>query len=117
MEAMREQDALSKHALVSSSKLDFRDGESMAEMQRTVHVGVGKVSEPLWVFLLDLFWGETTELVLRGSGGLEETLLPPPSLVFLFQGLQVVSFSCLHANECLTRRNGVRDMPVRVLWY
>jgi hypothetical protein len=61
---MREQDTLSEHALVSGSKLDFGDGESMTEMQRAIHVRVGKVSKPLWVFLLDLFWGETTEFVL-----------------------------------------------------
>ena len=69
-------------------------------MQRAVHVGVGKVSKPLWVFLLDLFWGETTELVLRGSGGFEETVVLPLSLVFLLQGFQVISLSCLDADEC-----------------
>ena len=35
----------------------------MAEMQRAIHVRVGKVPKPLRVFFLDLFWGETTEFV------------------------------------------------------
>lgn len=73
----------------------------MTEVQRSVHVWVGKVSKPLWVFLLDLVLGEATDFILRGSGGLEETIFLPSGLVFLFQGCQMISFPCLNANERL----------------
>lgn len=36
----------------------------MSEVQGSIHVGVGKIAKPLWVFLFDLFRGETTQFVL-----------------------------------------------------
>jgi len=47
MKTMREQNPLPKQPLVSRSKLDFRDGKGMAEMQGSIHVGERKIPKPL----------------------------------------------------------------------
>ena len=55
---MGKQDAFSQQSLVSSREFDFRDGESMSEMQTAVHVGEGEVSEPFRKLGLDFLPGE-----------------------------------------------------------
>lgn len=85
MEAMGEQGTLAQHALVSSGEFDFGDGKGMAEMEATVHVGIGKVAEPFWVFLVDLLGGEAGDVCLRWGIYFKETLRSPPILVLALE--------------------------------
>ena len=116
MEAMREQDTLSQHPLVSSSKLDLGDGERVPEMQDSVHVGVWKVSEPFGELFLDLFGGEASDFLWRWGVYFKDAFGLPTLLVLLLQGLEVVPLSCLCR---VSRTCGVREEdapePVR-LW-
>ena len=68
-------------------------------MKRSVHVGVWKVAEPLWVLLLDLVGRETLQLLPGGCIRLKEALFVPSCLVLLFEGYQVVSFSGLGSDQ------------------
>lgn len=53
MKPMREQDSLAQHPLIPCRELDFGDGESVTEMERTIHVGVREVPKPFGKLLLD----------------------------------------------------------------
>jgi len=77
---MRKQNPFAQHPLVTRRKLNFRDGKSMAQMQTTVHIGIGKVSEPFRVFLLDLFRGKASDVDCWWSVDLEELFRLPTRL-------------------------------------
>src|SRR5687767_419733 len=99
MEAMGEQNPLAQHPLVTSSKFNLGNRKGMSEMQASVHVWVWKVSEPLGVFLLDLFLGEASEFLGRGCIDLKDTLLLPSILVLGFERLEIVSFRRLEDRQ------------------
>jgi hypothetical protein len=72
MEAMREKDAFSKHALVTGSKFDLGDGKSVAKMERTIHVRIWKIAKPFGIFLGDLCGGKASEVRNGWSINLEK---------------------------------------------
>lgn len=63
MKTMREENAFSQQPLVSCAKLDFGDGEGVAQMEGSVHVGVWEVAEPLGVLFLDLGGRQALQLL------------------------------------------------------
>ena len=81
MESMREEDTLSKHALVAGRELDFGDSEGVSQMQRAVHVREWEVSEPFWELFPNFGRGETSELLARRRLDLEHTSFRPLGLI------------------------------------
>lgn len=64
VETMGEQSASSQQPLIPRGELNFGNGERMAQVQRAVHVGEGKTSEPFRIFFLDLGGSQAFELLL-----------------------------------------------------
>lgn len=67
----------------------------MTQVQRPIHVGIGKIPEPFWEFFLNLCRAEACRFLLRWRVGFEYVRLFPFILVLLLQGLQVVPFTSL----------------------
>lgn len=100
MVSNREQDPLPTHPLETGRKLNFADGESVTKMERTVHVGIRKSTEPLGVFLVNLLhrlagseeFRVRVDTLRKGRGvSLKELLLGPRSLSGLFEINKVIS--------------------------
>ena len=83
METMGEQHPLSQHPLVSRREIDFGYGKRVAQVQRSIHIRVGKVSKPLWKLFLDLCRTEVGGFFRRWCLNLEETFLCPSLLITL----------------------------------
>lgn len=64
-------------------------------MEGSVHVGKGKVAEPLGKLFLDLGGRETLGLLESGGIGFEDALVLPPLLVFLFEFDQSIALARL----------------------
>lgn len=92
---MGEKDPLAQHTLVPSSELDLGYGKGMPEVQAAVHVGKGKVAEPLGVLLQDLLLGQPRDLLRRRSVDLESLFGLPSILVLFLETLEVVSLGRL----------------------
>ena len=71
MKTMGEQDTFTQHSLVSSRKLDFRNGECVPQMQTSVHIWVWEVAKPLWVLLFDFRRRQTSDVLSWRSIDLE----------------------------------------------
>jgi len=114
---MGEQHPLAQHPLVPSSKLDLRDGECVAEVQRAVHVRVGERSEPLGPLGLDLGRREACGLLWRRSVDLEKFFRLPAFLPSLFDILEVVSLRSLGRDLDIERagRSG-GHVPAQAQW-
>ena len=82
---MREQDALPEQPLVTRRKLNLGDGECMAEMQRAIHVRIGEVAEPFWMFLIQFVRSKVCDVGLGWRVDLEKTLLLPSLLVLYLE--------------------------------
>lgn len=95
MKPMGEQNPLSQQPLISSSEFNLGDRESMSQMQRTIHVGKWEISEPLGELFSDLSGREARELFLGWCVHFEDSFICPSFLVFLFQGLKMISFARL----------------------
>jgi len=54
VKAMGEKNALSEHALVTCSELDLGDGETVAKVERSIHVRKWKIAKPFGILLGDL---------------------------------------------------------------
>lgn len=96
----REQDPLPTHSFETGRKLNLADGESVTKMERTVHVGIRKSTEPFGVLLVNLlhrlagseeFRVRVDTLRKRRGVGLKELLLGPRSLSGLFEVNKVIS--------------------------
>jgi hypothetical protein len=101
---MGKQDAFAQETLIPCRELDFGDSERMSEVQRPVHVRVGKVTKPLRKLLVDLCTGEACGFFLCWGIGFEDVLPFPVILVLLFQGLQVVSLASLPIERIISDR-------------
>jgi len=101
---MRKQNPFAQHPLVTRRELDFRDGKSVSQMQTTVHIGIGKVSEPFGVFLLDLFRRKASNVGCWRSIDLEELFRFPTRLRLFLQVLQVISLCCLEKHGSVIGR-------------
>ncbi len=97
MEAMREQSPLAQHSLETGCELDLGDCKGMSQVQGSIHVRVGEVSEPLGEFLFDFRWRETLCLLQSRSIDFEHTFLFPSCLVFCLESFQGISLARL---EC-----------------
>jgi hypothetical protein len=104
VEPMGKQDAFAQETLIPCRELDFGDGERMSEVQRPVHVRVGKVTKPLRKLLVDLCTSEACGFFLCWGIGFEDVLSFPLILVLLFQGLQVVSLASLPIERIISDR-------------
>ena len=104
VEPMGKQDAFTQQTLIPCRELDFGDSERMSEVQRPVHVRVGKVTKPLGKLLADLCTSEACGFFLRWGIGFKDVLPFPVILVLLFQGFQVVSLSSLPIERIISDR-------------
>jgi len=104
VESMRKQNPFAQHSLVTRRELDFRDGKSMAQMQTTVHIRIGKVSKPFGVFLLDLFRGKASDVGCWWSIDLKELFRLPTCLGLFLEVLQVISLRCLEKRRSVIGR-------------
>ena len=87
----------------------------MAEMEASVHVGVGKVAEPLGELLLDLVLGEASDLLGGRSIDLEDVLFLPSILILDFKRFEEVALSRLENGEQEPAKTG-EDGPGPTLW-
>ena len=103
---MGEQHTLTQHPLEPGCELDFRDGESVTEMQRAIHVRVGEVAEPFGELLLNLRGSEALGLLDGRRVDLEDPLLRPSRLVLGLELLEGVALAGLHVlvSSALGRR-------------
>jgi hypothetical protein len=101
---MGKEDTFAQQTLIPCGELDFGDSEGMSQVQGPVHVRVGEVSEPFWKLFVDLCAGEARDFVLGRGVGFEDVPSFPVILVPLFQGLQIVPFSCLPIVRIVSNR-------------
>jgi hypothetical protein len=97
VETHREESSLALHAGNAGSELDLTDGERVASVQSSVHVGVGHASKELGLLLTELGGGHGMEGHLADAGrvGFEDMLLLPDLLVLLLNGDEGVSLLSL----------------------
>jgi hypothetical protein len=108
VESHREKSLLSQHSLESTCELDLTDGESMTEMQRTVHVRIREGSHPFGLLRSDLGRSRSLprdRIEIRagrfGSISLEELLFSPRLLSLLLELDDVVSLGSLEEHRRL----------------
>ena len=101
---MGKQNTFSQQTLIPCCELDFGDSERMSEVQRPVHVRVGKVTKPLGKLLADLCTSEACGFFLRWGIGFKDVLPFPVILALLFQGFQVVSLASLPMERIISDR-------------
>jgi hypothetical protein len=113
VESHGEQGLLAQHSLETTSKLDLADGESVTQMQRSVHIGIRERSHPLGLLSSDLGWrrclaGDRLEVGASRSRSidLEEVLLGPSGLSLAFELDEVVSLGSL----CIERDATVHQL-------
>jgi hypothetical protein len=81
----------------------------MAQVQRSVHVRIGEVPEPLRELFLDLCRAEACCFLLRWRVSFEDVRLFPFILVLLLKGLQVVSFSSLSTDSVHNHARKIKE--------
>jgi hypothetical protein len=121
MKPMRKQSPLAQHPLISGTKFDLGDGESMTEMQKTIHVGIWICTEPFRMLFLDFHERKPCHIGFDGGINLEETFRCPTFLIFSFQRDQVVTFRSLDSRRRypISENPEKQDVkaPGQVLWY
>lgn len=85
MKSYREKSAFPQHTLESRSELDLGNRETVAEVKRSIHIGVGEGSKP---FAIVCF-------AFSGRVDLEDFLVCPAFLSSLFKIDQEVAFPSL----------------------
>jgi len=71
MESVGEQHPLARQSLVTRTELDLGDRKRVSQMKRAIHIGVWEVPEPLGAFLLDLYGGQSSQVIWGGGVGVK----------------------------------------------
>lgn len=116
MESVGEQCPLTQQPLVTRTKLNLGDSKRVPEVERTVHVRVWEVPEPLWIFLLDLSGRQSSQLIWGGSVDVESLLVFPFLLVSLLEVYQIVTFSRLRGGGGEPLERNKRDVDRVRTW-
>jgi hypothetical protein len=93
------------HGSHTGAELDLADREGVPGVQSTVHIRESHASKPLGLFLTELGGGDGVQWHFCGGGsiGLENAILLPFLLVFLFDCDQRITFLCLNNGQYLTK--------------
>lgn len=114
METHGEESAFALHTCVACRKLALTDGETVANMESTVHVRVSHGAEVFGILLVQVAgrYGTEGQLLVEGSICVEDTILFPFLLVFLLDNDEGVAFLGLRKHQQIEWK----AQPMAIWW-